>query len=81
MRGSAHWLGRVGKVGRFLPGVSPPDQGPKEEKEKEKKNLQSLLLTCPTWSKGLRTPALCYMLPAPEASFWLGALVGVLTRR
>lgn len=47
VRGSGYWPGQGWKSGmKFLLGISPSDQGPKEEKEKEEKNLQILLLAC-----------------------------------
>lgn len=48
MKASGYWLGRAGKVRWFLPGISPPDQGPKEEKEREKKNLVVFTSDMPT---------------------------------
>lgn len=35
----------------FLPGISPPDQGPKEEKEKGKKELAAFTSDMPSLSK------------------------------
>lgn len=70
------WLSawRVGKVRWLLPGISPPDRGPKEEKGKGKKNLQSLQTL--TGQPGTR--AVGHTLPAPEASglelWWGGSL-------
>lgn len=76
-RSPGSWLGEEWKSGvKFLLGFLPSDQGPKEEKEKEGKNLPMLLLICQPSARTYQLPASATSSP-PLDRLLLGTLVCV----